>query len=480
MSNYSLVESEVHMDVKVYRSEHLELRYILEGSGRPRDRLFLNEDSEAATKEEGTASHQQSSEDVKSCDYSNWYINGIQQADKMGLSGIAWDVLLLHDAEGLRREDPCNTNVSMGHHRSFYRFCHLVIWGTANAGFGIIVELCMYAIGSAAQKPGRLAGWRGISFFLGSITIVISFICWFLLGTPREISWINPKARRMVQARIVANRTGTDAHKNAKWKKDQIIEAFTDPSTWFLFCTVLLCGLPNGGITSFGNLLYKSFGFTSLQTVLLSIPRDAVSVVWFLVVGFIPAFIGMLVVALLPDDKSYRWFKFGMYLMACSFLSTPSTKANAHANSSLLFPPHAPPLPPPSPSPLPPPTFLLNKQTVTVNINGLFLWLFLPSNVAGRTKKSFVSSILFVAYCTGNVWGCMGWDTTGFDFRGVPALLAVMFILAWRYWLVYLNISRDRAAIARGLTAEQVKKLGAANAEKDMTDKQNSHFRYTY
>jgi len=54
----------------------------------------------------------------------------------------------------------------------------------------------------------------------------------------------------MVQARIVANRTGTDAKKNAKWKKDHIIEAFIDPSTWFLFCSVLLSSLPNGGVTS--------------------------------------------------------------------------------------------------------------------------------------------------------------------------------------------------------------------------------------
>jgi MFS transporter, ACS family, allantoate permease len=54
----------------------------------------------------------------------------------------------------------------------------------------------------------------------------------------------------MVQARIVANKTGTDAHKNAKWKMDQIVEAFTDPSTWFLFTTMVLSALPNGGITS--------------------------------------------------------------------------------------------------------------------------------------------------------------------------------------------------------------------------------------
>lgn len=91
-----------------------------------------------------------------------------------------------------------------------------------------------------------------ISFFLGGTTILLSFFCWFLLGTPREVAWISKEERRIAQARIVANKTGTDHHSRREWKKDQILEAFLDPSTWFLFCSVVLAGLPNGGITSVG------------------------------------------------------------------------------------------------------------------------------------------------------------------------------------------------------------------------------------
>ncbi|ESK92501.1 major facilitator superfamily transporter [Moniliophthora roreri MCA 2997] len=332
-----------------------------------------------------------------------------------------------------------------------------VIWGTANAGMGIITNLCMYAIGDHAEKHGGLAAWKGISFFLGALTIVLSIFCWFLLGTPREVSWISPEERRMVQARIVNNRTGTDARRRREWKRDQIIEAFIDPSTWFLFFSVLLSALPNGGVTSFGNLVYKSFGFTSLETVLYNIPRDGASIIWFLFVGWvssrcpnirfylmlfaiIPGFVGMLAMALLPDELSYRWIKFGMFLM-----------------------------------------------TMTVNVNGLMLWLFLPSNVAGRTKKSIVSSILFVAYCTGNAAGSQFFRAKDAP-RYVPAIIACaicfalnfVMILSWRTYLVYLNRTREAAATAQGLTPEQVKELGAINAEKDMTDKQNPHFRYTY
>ncbi|KIK63483.1 hypothetical protein GYMLUDRAFT_41151 [Collybiopsis luxurians FD-317 M1] len=332
-----------------------------------------------------------------------------------------------------------------------------IIWGTANAGFGIIASLCMYAIGDAATKHNEgLAAWKGISFFLGGTTILLSFFSFFLLGTPREVSWVSKEERRIAQARIVANRTGTDHHKRREWKKDQIIEAFTDPSTWFLFCSVVLAGLPNGGITSFGSLVYTSFGFTALETILFDIPRSAMSIVWFLIAGYIcrfpgmrfwvmlasivPTFIGLLALALLPSSIDYRWIKFGMYFM-----------------------------------------------TMTGNINGLLLWMHVPSNVGGRTKKSVVSSIMFIAYCVGNAGGSQFFLAKDAP-RYIPALTACsiclglefVFILLWRIWLAYQNHLRNKAAEADGLTEEKVKELGAANGEQDLTDRQNPHFRYSY
>jgi len=331
-----------------------------------------------------------------------------------------------------------------------------IIWGTANAGFGIIVSLCMYGIGDSATKhQSGLAAWKGISFFLGGTTILLSIFCWFLLGTPREVTWVSSEERRISQARIVANRTGTDHHKR-RWKRDQVLEAFMDPSTWFLFCSVVLAGLPNGGITSFGSLVYTSFGFTPLQTILYDIPREIASIIWFLLVGYLcrfprtrfwlmlfsilPGFIGLVALSLLPDLPSYRWIKFGMYFM-----------------------------------------------TATNNINGLLLWMHVPSNVGGRTKKSAVSSIMFIAYCVGNAGGSQFFLAKDAP-RYIPALIACsiclglefVFILTWRFYLAYQNYSRDKAAEAAGLNSEQVKELGAINGENDLTDRQNPHFRYDY
>lgn len=69
---------------------------------------------------------------------------------------------------------------------------------SANAGFGVIASLVNYGIGSSAQnQTGGLQPWRYISFFLGTCTIVLAIICFFLLGSPKEVMWLNKAEKRM-------------------------------------------------------------------------------------------------------------------------------------------------------------------------------------------------------------------------------------------------------------------------------------------
>jgi ACS family allantoate permease-like MFS transporter len=127
-----------------------------------------------------------------------------------------------------------------------------------------------------------------------------------------------------------------------------------DPQTYFFFFVVIANSLPNGGTTTFGNLVYVSFGFTSLETLTKgTVPQQALSIVWFLIVGYttlkkpnlrcklnllkrsmlkdeivndisvvfmmlslLPAFSGMLALALLPTKASLLWTKWGLYLMS--------------------------------------------------------------------------------------------------------------------------------------------------------------------
>lgn len=69
----------------------------------------------------------------------------------------------------------------------------------------------------------------------------------------------------------------------------RLTKAFlTDPQTYFFFFVTIINALPNGANTTFSKLIWKSFGFTPLETLLKgSTPYYCVSICWFLVVGYV-------------------------------------------------------------------------------------------------------------------------------------------------------------------------------------------------
>ena len=164
----------------------------------------------------------------------------------------------------------------------------LVVWGTANAGMDVLTSLINYGIGMRAeQDTNGLAPWKGISMFLGSLTIVMSVVVFFVFSTPRDCRWLSAEERRMAQARIVSSQTGSDAQKRS-WDWEQVWITFKDPQTYFFFFISIINSIPNGGLTSFGNLVYVSFGFSSLDTIVKgTIPRQLLSIVWFVIAGYI-------------------------------------------------------------------------------------------------------------------------------------------------------------------------------------------------
>lgn len=162
-----------------------------------------------------------------------------------------------------------------------------VIWSTSNSGLDIITQLVMYGIGSAAQKHTSSFGpWRWISVFLGSWTIVMSFFSLLFLGTLSEVRWLSKEERRIAAARVANSQIGSDRGQKYEWHWDQVVDAFRDPQTYFFFFAYIANSLPNSGTAAFGNLVFVSFGFTNLETIVKCIiPLDLVSIAWLLVVG---------------------------------------------------------------------------------------------------------------------------------------------------------------------------------------------------
>ncbi|KAK4080977.1 hypothetical protein Trihar35433_2082 [Trichoderma harzianum] len=329
-----------------------------------------------------------------------------------------------------------------------------IIWTTANSGFDIIAQLVMYGIGNTAKRhETTFSSWRWISIFLGSWTILLSFVALFFVGTPNEVRWLSKKEKHIIATRVANNQTGSDGHH--PWCWNQVQDTFKDPQTYFFFFTVIAAGIPFGGTAAFGNLVFISFGFTNLETIVKGIiPLDLLAIAWLLLGGVwslkkpqtrlflmiastIPSFVGMLTLGLLPKE-GLLWTRWGLYLMMA-----------------------------------------------TGRLPALLIWTLLPSNVAGRTKKSVTSAIVFIAVCIGNAIGSQTFRAEWAP-RYVPALVVcgimyavqcILFVL-WRLHYVSQNRRRAKKIAEMGITPEESIYQGKINGESDMTDWQNIHFRY--
>ncbi|WVQ66220.1 uncharacterized protein L199_004399 [Kwoniella botswanensis] len=330
-----------------------------------------------------------------------------------------------------------------------------MIWMAQNGFFAIFTGVVTYGIGVATQNNGGIAAWRSINLFLGGMTSAWAIVLFFLLGTPDEVRWLSPEQKKQAAARIVSNQSGGGGQ--SEWKWSQVKEAFLDPQIYCYFLISFLADVPNGGYGIFGGIVTKSFGFTSLQVILLNMPGGAMggsfnvlsgylagkyknTRTYYMAFSMIAGTAGLLVAALLPQEHAYRWKKWGG-LLCMSIYST-----------------------------------------------AVFMgWSMLPSNVAGRTKKSVASTMSFVGYCVGNIVGSQLYQAKDAPLYR-PGLIAsaicfgltfvVIFIL--RFYYIYVNAKRDRQARESGLTVEEMERLGKINGENDLTDIQNPHFRYSY
>jgi hypothetical protein len=90
------------------------------------------------------------------------------------------------------------------------------------------------------------------------------------------------------------------------------------------------------------------------------------------------------------------------------------------------------------------------------------IWTFLPSNVAGRTKKTVTATILFIAYCVGNAIGAQMFIPSDAPkyVKGITAC-AVLYIMefcamgAWRFYCETLPAQHLLDAIDNLLTLSQ-------------------------
>ncbi|KAH9897483.1 major facilitator superfamily transporter [Xylariomycetidae sp. FL2044] len=331
-----------------------------------------------------------------------------------------------------------------------------LVFGSSNAGFGVIAKLVIFGIGSATQNKTGLQPWRYISFFLGGLTILAGAVCLFVIGTPAEVRWLTEEEKTMARARIISNNTGHDTTAVKSWKWKHIRECAIDPCFWFSGLNAFLGSIPNGGVTTMSSILMTTFGFSSLQAILIEIPRSVISVIYFIIIGLVtskrqnlrlyfmlgsclPSLAGFLGMSLLPNDPATKWSKWGCFVITVPFVVT---------------------------------TFLA--------------WTLIPSNTAGRTKRTLTSSFTFIGYCVGNMTGSQIYQDRDAP-RYVPGTVGcvvahaiqICLIIAWRLILVRRNRRRAAKLRADGIGEEERVRRAKEFGEQDYTDFENPYFLYT-
>jgi hypothetical protein len=73
----------------------------------------------------------------------------------------------------------------------------------------------------------------------------------------------------MAVERLRTNQTGVE-NKQFKWY--QVKEAFMDIKLYLFFLLGVVGNIPNGGISNFGTIIIKGFGFSTLVTTVLQVP----------------------------------------------------------------------------------------------------------------------------------------------------------------------------------------------------------------
>ncbi|KAK4628798.1 hypothetical protein CLAFUW4_08257 [Fulvia fulva] len=326
------------------------------------------------------------------------------------------------------------------------------LWYTAN-GVGIALGgLLGFGIGNI---KGSLPSWKYEFLIIGALCSVWGIVMVvFLPDSPVTAKGLTHREKRIAVERLREDQTGIE-NKNFKWY--QVREAFMDYKLYLFFILGMVCNVPNGGISNFGTIIIKGFGFSTLVTTLMQIPYGAIIAIsilacvylndymarhgrqtrcWFILIFLLPNIAGTFGLRFLAADNMGG-------RLTCYYLTGPYNAAFC---------------------------MILSMTT---------------ANTAGHTKKVITNGVLFLGYCTGNIVGPFFYLEVqrpeyplGIWSMIVSHLIEFCVILLLRFALDWENKKRDRIQSQQegGLEGRDLD----ATAFSDMTDRDNMNFRYIY
>lgn len=118
-------------------------------------------------------------------------------------------------------------------------------------------------------KPdGPLKNWQALFIAYGAVAILWGvFVIWYLPDSPMRAKCFTEDDKHLMVERVRVNQTGLQ---NRRFRKEQMVEAYTDPQTWCYCGIAIFTTLPTSGLGAFANIIITGFKFSVLQTQLLA------------------------------------------------------------------------------------------------------------------------------------------------------------------------------------------------------------------
>lgn len=156
-------------------------------------------------------------------------------------------------------------------------------WNAMNGVTSIIGSLFTYGLGHIQSKT--MFKYQIIFLFCGLLTVAYSILVFALMpDSPMEAKFISEREKVIATERLRANQMGVASR---TWRWDHVWETAYDLKTWLWFIAIIAISISSGGITTFGSLIVKSFGYTSFQTILFNIPFGVIQVIAIIGSGWI-------------------------------------------------------------------------------------------------------------------------------------------------------------------------------------------------
>ncbi|KAL8291896.1 hypothetical protein RQP46_002154 [Phenoliferia psychrophenolica] len=318
------------------------------------------------------------------------------------------------------------------------------IWYSA-IGWGGMLGSLMAAGISRQPESTMLPRWQQIFVILGCITMLWGVVLYiFLADGPSNARWLKPESRVLAVARVADNGVGI---KSRAFRRYQMWEAFTDIKAWCLTLAMFGSSIPNGILSNFSGTIIKAMGFSTFDAALLDCAGRSFQIISLMIAGFVAT-----------KFKNTRM----LMMTAGNVVCVLATALLAFLPTSMTW------------------GRLISFWLVNVQSVGFTLGLVMvSSNFGGYTKKSVTSSMVFVAYCAGNMAGPQFiYESEAPRYRtGAIAMMAsytlklVAHCVLWG-WMIYENRRRNKRHGPADVAA------GASAGMEDKTEKENPNFRY--